>query len=48
IVGISGGAKGLQILLTPTDLLSVTNAVKADFARSAGVIENERSLGGHA
>jgi len=34
IVGISGGAKGLQILLAPTDLLSVTSAVKADFARS--------------
>lgn len=34
IVGISGGAKGLQILLAPTDLLSVTSAAKADFARS--------------
>ena len=34
IVGISGGEKGLEILLAPSDLMSVTRAVKADFARS--------------
>ncbi|TET98433.1 MAG: Cys-tRNA(Pro) deacylase [Anaerolineales bacterium] len=34
LVGISGGAKGLEILLAPSDLLRVTSAVKADFARS--------------
>jgi len=34
IVGISGGEKGLEILLAPSDLLSVTGAVTADFARS--------------
>lgn len=34
IVGISGGAKGLEILLKPSDLLRVTHATKADFARS--------------
>jgi Cys-tRNA(Pro)/Cys-tRNA(Cys) deacylase len=34
IVGISGGAKGLEILLAPSDLLRVTNATKADFSRS--------------
>ncbi len=34
IVGISGGAKGLEILLAPSDLLRVTNAIKADFSRS--------------
>ncbi len=34
IVGISGGEKGLEILLAPSDLLSVTSAVTADFARS--------------
>ena len=34
IVGISGGKKGLEILIAPSDLLRITNATKADFARS--------------
>jgi Cys-tRNA(Pro)/Cys-tRNA(Cys) deacylase len=34
IVGISGGEKGLEILLAPSDLLSVTGAVTVDIARS--------------
>ena len=34
IVGISGGKKGLEILLAPSDLLRVTKATKADFAQS--------------
>ncbi len=33
-VGISGGKKGLEILLAPSDLLRVTKATKANFARS--------------
>lgn len=33
-VGISGGSKGLEILLAPSDLLLVTDAKKVDFARS--------------
>jgi len=34
LVGISGGSKGLEILLAPSDLLLVTDAKKVDFARS--------------
>lgn len=34
IVGISAGMKGLEILLTPSDLLRATKAKKEDFARS--------------
>lgn len=34
-VGISAGAKGLEILLDPRDLLRVTGAKPADIARSA-------------
>lgn len=33
-VGISAGAKGLEIVLTPEDLLHVTGARTADIARS--------------
>lgn len=35
VVGISGGAKGLEILLSPADLVLVTGARLADIARSA-------------
>ena len=35
IVGISAGTKGLEILLTPADLLRATGAKVGDFARSA-------------
>jgi len=34
LVGISGGAKGLEILIAPSDLLRAAKAKKADFARS--------------
>lgn len=33
IVGISGGTRGLEILLAPSDLIRVTNATLADIAR---------------
>jgi Cys-tRNA(Pro)/Cys-tRNA(Cys) deacylase len=33
-VGISAGAPGLEILLAPQDLLRVTEAQRADIARS--------------
>jgi Cys-tRNA(Pro)/Cys-tRNA(Cys) deacylase len=33
-IGISGGAKGLEILLNPQDLIALTNAQLADIARS--------------
>lgn len=34
-VGVSAGAKGLEILLAPQDLINVIGAVSADIARSA-------------
>jgi Cys-tRNA(Pro)/Cys-tRNA(Cys) deacylase len=34
-VGISAGAKGLEILLAPQDLLRATSAQTADIAHSA-------------
>ncbi len=35
IVGVSGGQRGLEILLRPADLIRVTAASLADFARPA-------------
>jgi Cys-tRNA(Pro)/Cys-tRNA(Cys) deacylase len=35
IVGISGGMRGLEILLAPADLIRVTGATLADIARQA-------------
>lgn len=35
IVGVSGGQRGLEILLRPADLIRVTSASLADFARPA-------------
>ena len=34
VVGISAGKKGLEIFLTPSSLLKITEAKKVDFARS--------------
>jgi len=32
-IGISGGAQGLELILSPADLVSVTKATLADIAR---------------
>jgi Cys-tRNA(Pro)/Cys-tRNA(Cys) deacylase len=36
VIGISGGMRGLEILLAPADLISVTEAQLADIARQVG------------
>ena len=35
IVGVSGGLRGLEVLLSPADLVRVTSARLADFARTS-------------